>query len=172
MPRTATPPPFATASATPSATAFDPQARLQALLARAAALPAVRCAVVHPCDEESLSGALQAAQRGLMVPVLRECDGKGLAQLEKDIGAYAVKARDGKITLWRDSFDYLDLLRANVRGVLGIVVPSLSVTSRSETPATLTPPTISTPRSPSPLRQPGSAGSRRAGGRPRAARGW
>ena len=58
MPRTATPTPF------------DPQARLQALLARAAALPAVRCAVVHPCDEESLSGALQAAQRGLMVPVL------------------------------------------------------------------------------------------------------
>lgn len=49
---------------------FDPQARLQALLAKAAALPAVRCAVVHPCDTESLSGALQAAQRGLIVPVL------------------------------------------------------------------------------------------------------
>lgn len=32
---------------------------------------------------------------------------------------------DGKITLWRDSFDFLDLLRANVRGVLGVVVPSL-----------------------------------------------
>ncbi len=66
MPPTATPSPIAA----PSTTAFDPQARLQALLARAAALPAVRCAVVHPCDEESLSGALQAAQRGLMVPVL------------------------------------------------------------------------------------------------------
>ena len=49
---------------------FDPQARLQALLAKAAGLPAVRCAVVHPCDAESLSGALLAAQRGLIVPVL------------------------------------------------------------------------------------------------------
>ena len=33
--------------------------------------------------------------------------------------------QDGRITLWRDSFDYLDLLRANVRGLLVIVVPSL-----------------------------------------------
>ena len=55
-------------SASPST--FDPQARLQALLAKAAALPAVRCAVVHPCDTESLSGALEAARRGLIVPVL------------------------------------------------------------------------------------------------------
>ena len=55
-------------SASPSR--FDPQARLQALLAKAAELPAVRCAVVHPCDTESLSGALEAARRGLIVPVL------------------------------------------------------------------------------------------------------
>ena len=59
-----------TATPTPTPQPFDAQARLQALLARAAALPAVRCAVVHPCDAESLSGALQAAQRGLIVPVL------------------------------------------------------------------------------------------------------
>lgn len=32
---------------------------------------------------------------------------------------------DGKITLWRDSFDYLDLLRANLRGLAGLVAPSL-----------------------------------------------
>jgi len=44
---------------------FDPQARLHALLAKAAALTAVRCAVVHPCDTESLSGALEAARRGI-----------------------------------------------------------------------------------------------------------
>ena len=49
---------------------FDPQARLQALLAKAAELAPVRCAVVHPCDEPSLSGALAAAQHGLIVPVL------------------------------------------------------------------------------------------------------
>lgn len=32
---------------------------------------------------------------------------------------------DGKITRWRDAFDYLDLARATVRGLLGIVLPSL-----------------------------------------------
>ena len=32
---------------------------------------------------------------------------------------------DGQITLWRDSFDYVDLLRANLRGLAGVVVPSL-----------------------------------------------
>jgi len=59
-------------NATTSAPAplFDPQARLQALLAKAAALAAVRCAVVHPCDADSLLGALHAAKRGLIVPVL------------------------------------------------------------------------------------------------------
>ena len=49
---------------------FSPQARLQALLRQAQSLEAVRCAVVHPCDEPSLSGALQAAAHGLIIPVL------------------------------------------------------------------------------------------------------
>lgn len=35
------------------------------------------------------------------------------------------EVRDGKITLWRDSFDFLDVMRANVRGLAGVVVPSL-----------------------------------------------
>lgn len=33
---------------------------------------------------------------------------------------------DGRITLWRDSFDFWDLLRANARGLLGALVPSLA----------------------------------------------
>lgn len=49
---------------------FSPQARLQALLAQASTLERVRCAVVHPCDEPSLTGALQAAAHGLIEPVL------------------------------------------------------------------------------------------------------
>ena len=49
---------------------FDPQARLQALLAKAKGLTAVRCAVVHPCDAESLAGALAAAKAELIEPVL------------------------------------------------------------------------------------------------------
>ncbi len=44
-------------------------------------------------------GVAVSTDRGLMVPTLRDCDTKSLAELEKDIGAYAVKARDGKIAL-------------------------------------------------------------------------
>jgi len=40
------------------------------LLRRCEGLPAVSCAVVHPCDRDSLLGALEAARRGLIVPVL------------------------------------------------------------------------------------------------------
>lgn len=49
---------------------FDPDARFKALLAKGEGLSAVRCAVVHPCDVESLSGALDAARYGLVTPVL------------------------------------------------------------------------------------------------------
>lgn len=40
------------------------------LLRRCEALPPVRCAVVHPCDRDSLLGPLEAARRGLITPVL------------------------------------------------------------------------------------------------------
>ena len=49
---------------------FDPQARFNELLARGAGLEAVRCAVVHPCDAGSLSGAMDSARYGLIIPVL------------------------------------------------------------------------------------------------------
>ena len=32
---------------------------------------------------------------------------------------------DGEITLWRDAFDYVDILRATVRGLFGAVLPPL-----------------------------------------------
>ena len=57
-------------STVPHIQLFDPEARFKALLARAKGLEAVRCAVVHPCDAESLSGALDAARYGLIIPVL------------------------------------------------------------------------------------------------------
>lgn len=40
---------------------------------------------------------------------------------------------DGKITLWRDAFDFVDILRGMVRGLVGIAVPSL----RPKAPASL-----------------------------------
>ncbi len=49
---------------------FDPEARLKALLARVEHLEPLRCAVVHPCDTESLQGAVDAARLNLIVPVL------------------------------------------------------------------------------------------------------
>ncbi len=47
---------------------FDPEARFKELLALADGMPAVRCAVVHPCDVGSLSGAMDSARHGLIVP--------------------------------------------------------------------------------------------------------
>jgi limonene-1,2-epoxide hydrolase len=35
---------------------------------------------------------------------------------------------DGQITLWRDAFDYLDILRATVRGLAGVLLPALRPT--------------------------------------------
>lgn len=35
---------------------------------------------------------------------------------------------DGRITLWRDYFDTFDMLKATLRGVAGLVVPSLRAT--------------------------------------------
>lgn len=64
---------------------FDPEARLKGLLARADALEAVRCAVVHPCDEGSLSGAMDSARHGLIVPVLIGPEGR-IRRVAQDAG--------------------------------------------------------------------------------------
>jgi phosphate acetyltransferase len=55
---------------TPQIQLFDPEARFKELLALGAGLSAVRCAVVHPCDAGSLSGAIDSARYGLIIPVL------------------------------------------------------------------------------------------------------
>ena len=44
-------------------------------------------------------GVAVGTERGLIVPVLRDCDGKSFADLEKDILAYAAKAKEGKIEI-------------------------------------------------------------------------
>ena len=44
-------------------------------------------------------GVAIGTDKGLMVPVLRDTDQKSFAQIEKDILDYAIKAKDGKITL-------------------------------------------------------------------------
>jgi 2-oxoglutarate dehydrogenase E2 component (dihydrolipoamide succinyltransferase) len=44
-------------------------------------------------------GVAVSTDRGLMVPVLRDADLQSYADIEKNIGAYATRARDGKITI-------------------------------------------------------------------------
>jgi 2-oxoglutarate dehydrogenase E2 component (dihydrolipoamide succinyltransferase) len=44
-------------------------------------------------------GVAVGTEKGLMVPVVRDADQKSFAQLEKDLAAYALKAREGKIEL-------------------------------------------------------------------------
>ncbi len=44
-------------------------------------------------------GVAVSTDKGLMVPVLRDCDLQSYADIEKNIGAFATKAREGKITL-------------------------------------------------------------------------
>ena len=56
--------------AMPNITISDKYARLQTLVARAKGFPAIDMAVVHPCDLESLKGALMAAEAGLIDPIL------------------------------------------------------------------------------------------------------
>ena len=57
-------------SAQPAVAISDRYARLQTLLKRAEGLPPIDMAVVHPCDRESLKGALAAAEAGLIDPIL------------------------------------------------------------------------------------------------------
>jgi 2-oxoglutarate dehydrogenase E2 component (dihydrolipoamide succinyltransferase) len=44
-------------------------------------------------------GVAVSTDRGLMVPVLRDADLQSFADIEKNIGAFATRARDGKITI-------------------------------------------------------------------------
>jgi 2-oxoglutarate dehydrogenase E2 component (dihydrolipoamide succinyltransferase) len=44
-------------------------------------------------------GVAVSTDRGLMVPIIRDADLKSFADIEKEIGAYATKARDGTIAI-------------------------------------------------------------------------
>jgi len=44
--------------------------KYQRLLEKCRSLPAIATAVVHPCEASALSGAIEAAQKGLILPIL------------------------------------------------------------------------------------------------------
>ncbi len=53
-----------------STVAHTPHAKYERLIARAKQVPAATTIVVHPCDETSLRGAVEAAELGIIIPVL------------------------------------------------------------------------------------------------------
>jgi phosphate acetyltransferase len=57
-------------AALPGVTLSDRAAHYQGLLARAKGMESIPMAVVHPCDAESLGGALTALKADLIVPIL------------------------------------------------------------------------------------------------------
>jgi phosphate acetyltransferase len=66
---------------------------LARLLARCEPLEPVSCAVVHPCDRDSLAGAIEAARRRLIVPVLVGPEAKIRAAAESagvDLSGYRI----------------------------------------------------------------------------------
>ena len=77
------------------AAAIQTHSKYERLIARAAQLQPPRTIVVHPCDETSLRGASEAAQAGLILPVL-----VGPARKIRDV------AREHKIDI--DSFEIVE----------------------------------------------------------------
>jgi len=69
----------------PHITLFDPQARNKVLLAQGEHLEPVRCGVVHPCDAESLQGAIDAHHQKLICAVLI-APSKKLQAIASDVG--------------------------------------------------------------------------------------
>ena len=53
-----------------STVAHTPHAKYERLITRAKQVPAATTIVVHPCDETSLRGAIEAAELGIIIPVL------------------------------------------------------------------------------------------------------
>jgi phosphate acetyltransferase len=71
----------------------QPHEKYERLVAAAQALPRLKVAVAHPCDEASLGAALEAADLGLIAPILVGPRGKILA------AASALKADLADLTL-------------------------------------------------------------------------
>ena len=53
-----------------SPAAHPPHSKYEKLIARAKQVPAATTVVAHPCDETSLRGPIEAAQLGIIVPIL------------------------------------------------------------------------------------------------------
>lgn len=75
---------------------------IKAAVAALKAIPQVSAQIdgdelVYPASLDI--GVAVSTERGLMVPVIRNCEKKSFAELERELGELAIKARDGKISL-------------------------------------------------------------------------
>ena len=113
--------------------------KYERLIARCKALPPVPTAVAHPCDETSLKGAVEAAELGILQPILVGPKAKIEAvatQFQLDISAYEISdaphshaaadlavqlAREGKAEmLMKGSLHTDELMGAVVRTATGL----------------------------------------------------
>jgi len=73
--------------------ADKPHAKYDRLIAKAQQVPAAKTVVVHPCDESSLRGPVEAAELGIIVPILVGPRAKieaNAAAHKIDIGGYEI----------------------------------------------------------------------------------
>jgi phosphate acetyltransferase len=84
-----------------------PHAKYERLIARAKQVPAATTIVVHPCDETSLRGAAEAAEMGIIVPVLVGPAGK-----------IAAVAREHRVDIGR--FEIVDVAHSDAAAAKGV----------------------------------------------------
>lgn len=100
-----------------------------------AGLPPVTCAVVHPCDRDSLLGPIESAKRGLIAPVLvgPEAKIRAVAKAEGvDLGPYKIVAVEhshaaaSKAVEMARAGEVASLMKGSLHTdeLLGAVVPS------------------------------------------------
>ena len=84
-----------------------PHTKYERLIAMAKAVPASQTVVVHPCDETSLRGPVEAAEAGIINPVL-----------VGPVAKIAAVARDGDINI--DRFELVDVPHSDAAAAKGV----------------------------------------------------
>ena len=112
-----------------------PTSKYERLIATAKRAPSAKAVVVHPCDETSLRGAAEAAQLGLIEPLLvgpeakirtvaRECK-IDIAKFELVDAAHSHSAAAKAVELIRAGQGELDEEMQNIRHLHQTIVPCL-----------------------------------------------
>jgi phosphate acetyltransferase len=86
-----------------------PHAKYERLIARAKQVPAATTIVVHPCEENALRGPVEAAQAGIIVPILVGPAGK-----------ISAVAREHGIDI--DGFDIVDVAHSKAAAAKGVAL--------------------------------------------------